>query len=159
MLDMAKQVGSGDPENLEAVAAARYWKRLFGDGFIRHREDFRNFALNFGYAVIRSLTARCLCASGLHPSLGVHHKNQRNPFCLADDVMEPFRPIVDSLVFGLENRGQLDKESKQAILSGLLRKFGYIKEQKTLFDIILQVAQSLAKHFVEGTDFEIYEVA
>jgi CRISPR-associated protein Cas1 len=159
LLEMSKAVGSGDPGNLEAVAAARYWKQLLGNEFVRHNEDFRNSALNYGYAILRSIVARCLCASGLHPSLGVHHKNQRNPFCLADDVMEPFRPIVDNLIAGLKIQEQMTKETKQTILSGLMEKFGYMGERSTLFEIILRISQALAKHFTDGAPFDIGEIS
>jgi CRISPR-associated protein Cas1 len=93
---MARRVRSGDPENLEAQAAQRYWPRLFGNEFRRDREsDGINALLNYGYAVIRAAVARAVVAAGLIPSLGVHHRNRANPFCLADDLLEPYRPYVD----------------------------------------------------------------
>ena len=93
---MARRVRSGDPENLEARAAQRYWPRLFGKTFRRDREaDGVNALLNYGYAVLRAATARAVVASGLIPSLGVHHRHRSNPFCLADDLLEPYRPYVD----------------------------------------------------------------
>jgi CRISPR-associated protein Cas1 len=101
---MAARVRSGDPDNLEAQAARTYWQALFGEG--PSGEPFRrdpegggiNVHLNYGYAVLRAIVARALCASGLHPSLGVHHHNRYDTFCLADDLMEPFRPLVDRVV-------------------------------------------------------------
>jgi CRISPR-associated protein Cas1 len=98
---MAGRVRSGDPDNLEAQAARIYWQALFGKDATG--EDFRrdpegeglNLWLNYGYAVLRAIVARALCAAGLHPSLGVHHHNRYDTFCLADDLMEPFRPLVD----------------------------------------------------------------
>lgn len=93
---MARRVRSGDPENLEAQAAQRYWPRLFGKSFRRNREaDGVNALLNYGYAVMRAATARAVVAAGLIPSLGVHHRHRANPFCLADDLLEPYRPYVD----------------------------------------------------------------
>jgi len=93
---MARRVRSGDPENLEAQAAQRYWPRLFGKSFRRNREaDGVNALLNYGYAVVRAATARAIVAAGLIPSLGVHHRHRGNPFCLADDLLEPYRPYVD----------------------------------------------------------------
>ncbi len=93
---MAVRVKSGDPDNLEAQGAQRYWPLLFGKGFRRDRdEDGINAALNYGYAIVRAATARAIVASGLIPSLGVFHKNRSNPFCLADDLFEPYRPYVD----------------------------------------------------------------
>jgi CRISP-associated protein Cas1 len=96
LLAMSKRVRSGDPDNLEAQGAQRYWPRLFGKEFRRDRGvDGVNALLNYGYAIIRAATARAIVASGLIPSLGVFHKNRSNPFCLADDLMEPYRPFVD----------------------------------------------------------------
>ena len=93
---MARRVRSGDPENLEAQAAQRYWPLLFGKDFRRDRDaDGVNALLNYGYAVMRAAIARSVVAAGLIPSLGVHHRNRSNPFCLADDLLEPYRPFVD----------------------------------------------------------------
>ena len=93
---MARRVRSGDPENLEAQAAQRYWPRLFGKDFRRERgADGVNALLNYGYAVIRAAVARAVVAAGLIPTLGVHHRHRANPFCLADDLLEPYRPYVD----------------------------------------------------------------
>ncbi len=93
---MARRVRSGDPENLEAQAAQRYWPRLFGRSFRRDRQaEGVNALLNYGYAVVRAAVARSVVAAGLIPSLGVHHRHRNNPFCLADDLLEPYRPYVD----------------------------------------------------------------
>ena len=94
------RVRSGDPSNVEARAARRYWPHVFADlDFRRHREnEDQNILLNYGYAVLRAIIARAICAAGLHPSLGIHHHNRYNAFCLADDLMEPFRPAVDHAV-------------------------------------------------------------
>ncbi len=93
---MARRVRSGDPENLEAQAAQRYWPRLFGPAFRRQRgAEGVNALLNYGYAVVRAAVARAIVAAGLIPSLGVHHRHRGNPFCLADDLLEPYRPYVD----------------------------------------------------------------
>ncbi|MYG38903.1 MAG: type II CRISPR-associated endonuclease Cas1 [Synechococcus sp. SB0676_bin_10] len=96
LLAMARKVRSGDPDNLEAQAAQRYWPLLFGPGFHRDREaEGVNALLNYGYAVLRAAVARAIVATGLIPSLGVHHRHRNNPFCLADDLLEPYRPYVD----------------------------------------------------------------
>lgn len=96
LASMARRVRSGDPDNLEAQAAQRYWPRLFGPDFRRDRAaEGVNALLNYGYAVVRAATARAVVAAGLIPSLGVYHRNRSNPFCLADDLLEPFRPFVD----------------------------------------------------------------
>lgn len=93
---MVRRVRSGDPDNLEAQAAQRYWPRLFGKSFRRDREAKGvNALLNYGYAVVRAAMARAVVAAGLIPSLGVHHRHRGNPFCLADDMLEPYRPFVD----------------------------------------------------------------
>jgi CRISPR-associated protein Cas1 len=96
LLPMSKRVRSGDSDNLEAQAAQRYWPSLFGADFRRDREaNGINALLNYGYAVVRAAIARAIVASGLIPSLGVFHRNRSNPFCLADDLLEPYRPYVD----------------------------------------------------------------
>ena len=120
---------SGDPDNIEAFAAKIYWKKLFGSDFRRTRFAIdQNKLLNYGYAIIRAATARAIVGTGLHPGLGIHHKNQYNPFPLADDLMEPLRPFVDACVykilsetFGNKNSPdceiQLDRQTKQRLLS------------------------------------------
>ena len=98
---LARTVKSGDPDNNEAKAAAWYWKRLFPDflNFTREREGMPpNNLLNYGYAILRAIVARNLVGSGLMPTLGIHHRNQYNAYCLADDIMEPYRPYVDTIV-------------------------------------------------------------
>lgn len=96
-----KEVRSGDPDNLEGRAAAYYWKNMFPgvDDFTREREGVSpNNLLNYGYAILRAIVARALVASGMLPTLGIHHHNRYNAYCLADDIMEPYRPYVDELV-------------------------------------------------------------
>lgn len=113
LLNMAKEVKSGDSDNMEARAAGYYWKNLFNntsfsfgeyrdEAFTRDRYgDAPNNLLNYGYAILRAVVARCLTGSGLLPTLGIHHRNQYNAYCLADDIMEPYRPYVDKVVFGI----------------------------------------------------------
>ena len=119
----ANDVKSGDPDNLEARAAAYYWKYLFGhiDGFTREREGIPpNNLLNYGYAILRAVVARGLVTSGLLPTLGIHHHNRYNAYCLADDIMEPYRPYVDELVFNIVKKYgdtvELTKEIKAELL-------------------------------------------
>lgn len=119
MLVWAGDVKSGDPDNLEARAAAYYWANLFTK-FKRDRDGAppNNF-LNYGYAILRAVVARGLVASGLLPTLGIHHHNRYNAYCLADDVMEPYRPFVDKIAVELFDNGytELDKEAKSRFLS------------------------------------------
>jgi CRISPR-associated protein Cas1 len=121
----AKDVRSGDPDNLEGRAAAYYWKYLFGQhiaGFTRDRDGVPpNNLLNYGYAILRAIVARGLVSSGLLPTLGIHHHNRYNAYCLADDIMEPYRPYVDELVYRLvKNKGlptgELTREWKAELL-------------------------------------------
>ena len=120
----AKQVKSGDSDNLEGRAAAFYWQNLFGhiDGFNRNREGVPpNNLLNYGYAILRAVVARSLVGSGLLPTLGIHHHNRYNAYCLADDIMEPYRPYVDKLVAEIVDSGTncstLTTELKAKLLS------------------------------------------
>lgn len=99
LLSLASGVRSGDPENREATGAQVYFPALFGEDFTRNRECGINSALNYGYAILRGSMARYLCVYGFLPSLGLHHKNTLNAFNLADDLMEPFRPVVDRMVW------------------------------------------------------------
>ncbi len=99
---MALAVRSGDPDNLEGQAARIYFPKLFGSGFIRDRDSGGiNSLLNYAYIVLRSAIARAVLGSGLHPALGIHHHNQYNAYALADDLIEPLRPLVDFHVFQL----------------------------------------------------------
>jgi CRISP-associated protein Cas1 len=117
----ARRVRSGDPENLEAQAARIYWPRLFGSEFRRDSDgNGINALLNYGYAIIRAATARALCGAGLHPALGVQHKNQYNSFGLADDAMEPLRPLVDLRVHEITARDGAEVELDRAIKMQLL---------------------------------------
>lgn len=104
MLKWAQNVKSGDPDNLEGRAAAYYWPRLMNHqpNWTRSREgDWPNPILNYGYAILRAIVARSLVASGMLPTLGIHHHNRYNAYCLADDIMEPYRPYIDQLVIKL----------------------------------------------------------
>ena len=124
MYAWADKVRSGDPDNLEARAAAYYWKNIFTDisDFVRGRDgEPPNNLLNYGYAILRAVVARSLVASGLLPTLGIHHHNRYNAYCLADDVMEPYRPYVDGLVLDImcltNDYSELTKDIKIRLLS------------------------------------------
>lgn len=154
---LASKVRSGDAGNLEARAARIYWQALFGEDDFRRDPEAEgiNPHLNYGYAILRAMVARALCASGLHPSLGVHHHNRYDAFCLADDLMEPFRPLVDRVVARLrDERGSsppLDKDAKRFLLGGLLGRFTAEGESRTLFDWVSRAASSLAA-VIEGSE-------
>lgn len=123
LISYAKQVRSGDPDNFEGRAAAYYWKYIFGEqtGFIRSRDGASpNHLLNYGYAILRASVARALTGSGLMPTFGIHHRNKYNAYCLADDIMEPYRPYIDKIVCNIVSSGlandEISKESKQQLL-------------------------------------------
>lgn len=116
------KVKSGDPENIEAQGAQRYWRLLFGDTFRRDQDGGGlNGMLNYGYTVLRACTARAVVAAGLHPSIGLHHSNDNNAMRLVDDLMEPFRPIVDLKVWHLRRNGETEitPETKRALVRTL----------------------------------------
>lgn len=123
MLAWVKQVRSGDPDNLEARAAAYYWANLFPSlpKFTRDREEAApNALLNYGYALLRAVVARSLVSVGLLPTLGIHHHNRYNAYCLADDIMEPYRPYVDKFVQEIYEREypeSLTKDIKYRLLT------------------------------------------
>lgn len=119
----ANDVKSGDPDNYEARAAVYYWNNIFPNisGFTRGREGIPpNNLLNYGYAILRAVVARSLVASGLLPTLGIHHRSKYNAYCLADDIMEPFRPFVDNLVLEILESGADISELSQEIKAKLL---------------------------------------
>ena len=124
MQKWSNDVKSGDSMNLEARAATYYWKNIFPSipDFVRGREeDYPNNLLNYGYAILRAVVARSLVGSGLLPTLGIHHQNRYNAYCLADDIMEPYRPFVDQLVIDIMKERPdatvLTKEIKAKLLS------------------------------------------
>jgi len=143
-------VRSGDSTNIEGRASQAYWPRVFGDpSFRRTREgEDQNRHLNYGYAVLRAMAARAVCAAGLHPSLGLHHHNRYDAFCLADDLMEPFRPCVDEAVArwisANPGRLELDREAKRAIVEGLNARVRCQGESRTIMDALQRTAASLA---------------
>jgi len=151
--DLVSKVRSGDPTNVEAQAARRYWRALFEDEAFRRNVDAddQNRFLNYGYAVLRAIVARALVAAGLHPCLGLHHHNRYDAFCLADDFMEPYRPLVDRAVVRLcQRRGPespLDREGKAALIRALTGRFALDGEQRTLFDILTRTGTSLLRVF------------
>ncbi len=121
LIHLISEVLSGDTSNCEGQAASHYWGKIYGGNFVRSRDpETPNAQLNYGYAILRSVVARSLTSSGMFPSMGIFHRNKYNAFCLADDIMEPYRPFVDWLVLHLpdlnESEAGLTKEQKIELL-------------------------------------------
>lgn len=159
LIHLQNDVLSGDTSNCEAQAASHYWGKIYGGNFVRSRDpETPNAQLNYGYAILRSIVARALTASGMLPSIGIHHRNKYNAFCLADDIMEPYRPYVDWYVLhlpGLEEATEgLTREQKIELLK-LPQIDVYIGEVKRpLFHAVSMTTASLYKCF-EGTQRKI----
>lgn len=154
MLAWAKDVKSGDSDNLEARAAVYYWKNIFKDNpdFIRDKDgSYPNNLLNYGYAILRAVVARALVVSGLLPVMGIHHHNKYNAYCLADDIMEPYRPMVDSLVLDIMEQTEpvenLTKELKAKLLSIPVIDVKIGGNHSPLMVAVSQTTASLAKCF------------
>lgn len=163
MLIWADDVKSGDPDNFEARAAAYYWKNLFPNiiGFTRDREGIPpNNLLNYGYAILRAVVARGLVTSGLLPTLGIHHHNRYNAYCLADDIMEPYRPYVDELVIGIikneENIVELKKEVKVKLLAIPTLEVCINERRSPLMVAVAQTTASLYKCFAGESRRVVY---
>jgi CRISPR-associated protein Cas1 len=148
----ASEVSNGDPENYEARAAAYYWRYVFTDyvsNFKRGRyEADPNHLLNYGYAILRAVVARSLVASGLLPTFGIHHRNSYNAYCLADDVMEPYRPFVDGVVLELLQEGLGFEELTTAVKQRLL--------QIPVIDVAINKKQSPLMLAVQQTTASLY---
>lgn len=155
LFELAKKVSSGDKENLEAQAARKYWQRLFGENFRRNFENTGiNSMLNYGYAILRSATARAIFASGLHPAIGIHHSNQENAFCLVDDLMEPFRPIVDFVAKRIseENKEitELTPEIKRNLTKILSLNLSTSIGTTSIFNCLTMLCQSFVRSLENG---------
>ena len=156
---LARRVGSGDPDNVEAQAARRYWPLLMGEDFRRDRDaDGANALLNYGYAILRSLCARAVVAAGLHPSIGVHHAHRGNAFALADDVIEPFRPLVDLLALRLLAAGTatVTPEAKRAFARLIALDLPGEMGTTTLSNVVTRLAQTLAAAFQSGSAADLW---
>ncbi|MBS1619276.1 MAG: type II CRISPR-associated endonuclease Cas1 [Bacteroidetes bacterium] len=152
LIPVYKGVKSGDSTNCEATAAAYYWSRIFPDiaGFKRHREGGPpNHYLNYGYAILRATMARSIVAAGLIPTLGIHHQNRYNAFCLADDLMEPYRPYVDQVVCSIIKehgiKDDIDVNIKTALLKIPAMDVTLDGEQSPLMNATQRTAVSLVK--------------
>ena len=152
MLAWANSVRSGDIDNREAVAAAYYWKEMFPDipGFVRDRNGIPpNNLLNYAYAILRGIVARALVASGLLPTFGIHHHNRYNAYCLADDVMEPYRPIADKLVVEITKEKGFSKELTTEIKASIL--------QLPTTDVLIDGNRSPLMNAVSTTTASLYK--
>jgi CRISPR-associated protein Cas1 len=150
LLQMAKQLRSGDPGNIEARAAQYYFPKLFGPAFKRDRNlPGINAMLNYGYTVVRAATARSIISSGLNPSLGVFHKSRGDALALADDLMEPFRPAVD-IVLASERAAELNKYTKSALVALLHKDFRVVEGVSPLTICLVNLASSLTISFLSG---------
>jgi CRISP-associated protein Cas1 len=161
MRNWAAEVKSGDSDNHEAVAAAYYWKNIFSlfPDFKRERfGDAPNNLLNYGYAILRSVVARNIVASGMLPTLGIFHKNQYNAYCLADDIMEPYRPFVDKVVVNIVNLNgnflELTPSMKKDLLAIPAMDVIINEEKSPLMVAVQKTTASLAKCF-EGKQRKI----
>lgn len=154
LLILAKGVKSGDTENHESKAASYYWKNLFPPSVAFRRDRYGmppNNLLNYGYAILRAVVARCLVGSGLLPTLGIFHRNQYNAYCLADDIMEPYRPFVDKLVCSLtdplEPAMELTPELKRVLLTIPAMDVFMEGQKSPLMNAVQRTTASLAKCF------------
>ena len=153
---LASKVLSGDTTNMEGVAASQYWKSFFDTydiNFKRERfGDYPNNFLNYGYAILRAATARALSGSGLLNTLGIHHKSKYNAFALADDIMEPFRPLIDETVFEIMqnyDEQELNTKIKSELLQVLTRTV-YFKDEKSPLMVALQKTASSLQQCYTG---------
>lgn len=150
LLAMARLVGSGDPDNTEARAARAYWPRLFIDFIREDANDKRNALLNYGYTVVRSAVARALVATGLLPAFGVNHASVSNAFNLADDLVEPFRPYVDRLVWRLTDLGRIRTgettvDERRSLASLPVEETRFADETVTLLVATERAAESMVR--------------
>ena len=163
LLNYAREVKSGDSENHEAMAAGYYWKHLFPEflHFTRHREGAPpNNLLNYGYAILRALVARSLVGSGLLPTAGIFHRNQYNAYCLADDIMEPYRPFVDKVVCDIVMMNgaflEMGTKFKQQLLGIPAMDVVMDGVKSPLLNAVQRTTASLAKCFEGSTRKILY---
>jgi CRISP-associated protein Cas1 len=156
---LLKRIKSGDPTNIEAQAARRYWGALFGEDFRRDQGgQGLNALLNYGYTVLRSATARAVVAAGLHPTLGLHHSNAGNPMRLVDDLMEPLRPVIDLKVYQLQLKGEVEvvPGTKRALVRTLYEDMASDYGTTPVMVCIQRIATSLAQVYLgERTGLEL----
>lgn len=147
---LSRRIRSGDPKNLESQAALVYFSALFGRQFTRSREDWINSALNYGYAILRGAIARALVAHGFHPSIGLFHDNECNAFNLADDLIEPFRPLVDLYVIRhapVDSGRRLHPVDKSGLVALLYVDMEMPRGRMSALSSIEQVMESLTRNY------------
>ena len=152
---LVRKVRAGDPDNFEAQGARRYWGLLFGEDFRRDQQGAGlNAMLNYGYTVLRAATARAVVAAGLHPTIGLHHSNEGNAMRLVDDLMEPFRPMIDLKVWQLhkQGEGQITPESKRALVRTLYDDMQTSAGATPVMVCAQKLATSLAQVFMGEKD-------
>ena len=161
LLTLARNVRSGDPDNCEGTAANYYWSNLFNETmqFRRGREgEPPNNLLNYGYAILRAMVARCLVGSGMLPTLGIHHRNKYNAYCLADDVMEPYRPYVDQVVCHIVESGldynKLTTDIKKELI-GIASLDVMLEGESSPMLVAMQRTTASLAHCFEGTSRRI----
>jgi CRISPR-associated protein Cas1 len=163
MLTLSQSVKSGDSDNCEARAAVYYWKHLFPDFLQFKRERYGlppNNLLNYGYAILRAVVARALVCSGLLPTLGIHHRNQYNAYCLADDIMEPYRPFVDRVVCGIIRMNgdflEMTPSMKKQLLEIPAMDVMLEDQKSPLMNAVQRTTASLARSFESGSKQILY---
>lgn len=152
---LVRKVRSGDPDNFEAQGARRYWSLLFGDDFRRDQQGGGlNGMLNYGYTILRATTARSVVAAGLHPTIGLHHSNEGNAMRLVDDLMEPFRPVIDLKVWQLQKQGECEitPETKRALVRTLYDDMQSSAGATPVMVCTQKLATSLAQVFMGEKD-------
>lgn len=156
------KVRPNDPDNIEAQAAARYWRFLFGDDFRRDRKAAGiNAMLNYGYGVLRAAVARGIMATGLHPGIGIHHRSGVNPLVLVDDLLEPFRPMSDEIVWWIGHEGilEVDGEVKRRLAEMLFDEVTWYGNRSPLQNAIYRAAELLAASYAKEAVFGVkYEL-
>ena len=154
IMSFAQKVKLNDKDNMEAVAAAQYFKYLFGSGFSRGQDTVTNARWNYGYAIIRGLVCRSLTVYGLEPALGIHHHSQLNAFNLADDIMEVFRPVVDLCVYQMQEKERdfLTTEDKQILYHLISCDVLFGTQKHPLFYGVEKTVQTFQSSIVAGED-------
>ncbi len=149
---MCRKVQSGDSTNAEAAAASSYFRYLFGEFFTRRSDTATNARLNYGYSILRGVICRDLSVYGLEPCLGIHHDSKLNAFNLADDIIEPFRPVIDLCVTSMDNAADFCAEDKRALISTLNLNVLEDNQRHPVFYAITKTVQSFQKSLLSGED-------